>query len=112
MKHIESLAVSLFGGVLAFAAFFLLGSISGSGVLGFLAGALCALAIAFAVCRRNPGAVWYAGVVVNLVTWTPFVGAARSQIPEYLPGLVLMLIAAYAGAALGSHRRAAGAREG
>jgi len=112
VKHAESLVVSLFGGVLVFAVFFLLGSLSGSGVVGFLTGSLCVLAIAFAVCRRNPAAAWYAGVALNLIVWAPFFGAARSQLAEYLPGLVVMLIAGYAGAVIGARRKAAEAREG
>jgi hypothetical protein len=101
-KHITPAATTFVIGLLGLAVAFAFASISGRGEIGIAAAAVFFVFGGAFLVRRHPAGTWYGGVLISLPLWIFFKFIAEpGQFEVFFWGLVVLLVSAYVGTAVG-----------
>jgi hypothetical protein len=101
-KHITPAATAFVIGLLGLAIVFAFASISGRGEIGIAAAAVFFVFGGAFLMRKHPASTWYGGIVISLPLWMFFKFIAEpGQFEIFFWGLIIVLLTAYAGTAVG-----------
>ncbi len=100
--YLNLLGVGFVLGIGAIVVFFVLGSSTGSGLIGIISFCVASLLGGFILVRWHRKALWYSSAVINLPMWLFLIGPADSgQFQLYFNGLLVALVTGYLGGMLG-----------
>ena len=100
--HVQLTLIALFISILGFFVLFAVGSISGRGEVGFIAGCILYLFFGSFLARKHTSGWWYIGALLNIPIWTFFIFLADAgQFDLYFRGLLGLIISSYTGTFIG-----------